>query len=216
MATRSCTYYGLCQHLVAGHQFPGHCHCKSHLSCAMVYSGGKERAAEELGRSVRALLSNDIVAETTGWAWQSLAIFIEHKGSCHNISGIGPSMLGSLLRSVWATRMARTASTKRGLETRNQRRVEREEEPVATGIPTTQNEAGSTGEDLGQQVSTCTAAIPLDLHHVKLLLHSKQGGEPLLNPLQASCLHNFVVGGVWTQTRLHLAGYEVDTTCALC
>ena len=151
-----------------------------------------------------------------GWTWQSLATFIDHKGNRHNISEIGPNMFGSLLRSVWTTRMARTASTKRGLETRNQRRVEGEEEPVATGIPITQNEAGSTGEDLGQQVSTCTAAIPLDLHHVKLLLHSKQGGEPLLNPLQASCLQNFVVGGVWTQTRLHLAGYEVDTTCALC
>ena len=60
-----------------------------------------------------------------GWTWQSLATFIDHKGNRHNISAIGPNMFGSLLRSVWTTRMARTASTKRGLETRNQRRVER-------------------------------------------------------------------------------------------
>ena len=38
----------------------------------------------------------------------------------------------------------------------------------------------------------------------------------MLTPLQSSCMENFLVGGVWTQTRLYAAGYEVDQRCEAC
>ena len=56
----------------------------------------------------------------------------------------------------------------------------------------------------------------IDLYHARFLANSKEEGQPLLSSLQRSCMENYVVGGVWPQTRLYAAGYAVDQKCPLC
>ena len=109
-----------------------------------------------------------------GWSWQSLAVFTDHKGNQHNISAICPNMLSSLLRSAWHARLAKIASAKR--------------------LPPPPEQTTAV-DGVEERVSTPMHTIPLDLHHVKLLLHGKKHGEPLLDPLQASCMQHFVLDG---------------------
>ena len=48
-----------------------------------------------------------------GWAWDSLAVFTDHRGNQHNISAIGLKMFSALLKNAWTTRMATTAAANR-------------------------------------------------------------------------------------------------------
>ena len=83
-----------------------------------------------------------------------------------------------------------------------------------------QQAAAKVSERIGIHAATWEEPheIPksLDLYHAKQLAKSKVAGENLLTSFQISCMDNFVVGGVWPQTHLHEAGYEVDVRCQLC
>ena len=67
-----------------------------------------------------------------------------------------------------------------------------------------------------QKAAVKEGKLTLDLYHVTSLINKKERGQPLLEPLQQSCMQNFVVGGVWTRSRLYEAGYDVDILCPLC
>ena len=75
--------------------------------------------------------------------------------------------------------------------------------------------AATSGDQVSERVSTPITQT-IDLHHAATLKHSKVQGEPLLSPLQQSCMENFLVEGVWAQTRLYEAGYDVQQTCPQC
>ena len=121
------------------------------------------------------------------WQMISLAVFRDHKGDERNIGAIGPRTFASLLKGAWKHRQAEKAAQ----QTRS--RQSEEEKQIAHDEP---------GEEQGQEkVSTFNPVIaPLDLYHVKSLLHSKSEGKDVFSPLHNNCLHNCVVGGVWAQT----------------
>ena len=116
------------------------------------------------------------------WQMISLAVFRDHKGEEHNIGAIGPRMFASLLKGVWKHSQAEKAAAQ--IRTRQ---IEKEK----------QGEHDEPGEEHRQEkVSTFSPdCAPLDLYHVKSLLHSKCEGEDVFSPLQKSCLQHVVAGG---------------------
>ena len=127
--------------------------------------------------------------ERIGWKLSSFATMVDHREQSHNLVSIGPKMLAGLLREAWRDRLGQQAATR-----------------VSEWI----NFPAAEGDQ------SIEAPRSLDLYHAHQLAKSKVAGEPLLTPLQTSCMENFLVGGVWPQTRLHAAGYEVDQRCQLC
>ena len=124
-----------------------------------------------------------------GWKLVSFAVMRDHREQTHNVASIGPKMLAGLLRAAWRDRIGQQAAAK-------------------------------VSERIGIHAATWEepheTPKSLDLYHAKQLAKSKVAGENLLTSFQISCMDNFVVGGVWPQTRLHEAGYEVDVRCQLC
>ena len=139
-----------------------------------------------------------------GWQQLSFATFRDAIGNEHNVSSIGPRMFTSLLRGAWRNRLSKIASDNLASK-------------LSFAISRAEPTDGEIGNRARQWESTNEAARPgIDLYHATSLLRAKAGGENLLNPLQCSCLTNFVVGGVWPQDRLYQAGYDVDLHCKVC
>ena len=127
----------------------------------------------------------------------------------HNILETGPKMLKGFIKRDWHAHIARQAmrsfaATHAGSE-----------HPVSASAVSGAASKTNRGTSRPTALFTCIEqGDRVDMYHATSMLRSKKAGLP---EDEATIVETFLLDGIWTKTRLHEAGYDVDDTlCPLC
>ena len=149
-----------------------------------------------------------------GWKAGQFPTLIDEENRHHNVLGIGPKALGSLLDQAWHRRLRKQAAAKQGLPNGQEIDLHHARQIIkAGGLQEVQDDDLLQPDEGRADGHKAQCRCPRCVDPVKLQ-EAKQRQRRL-----TATARNFVTGGIWDKPRLRAGGYDVpdaEMKCDLC